>query len=318
MQSGFVTTLAQSSWRYRLLWYAQIANAVQLKKAERYRVPVFHTYTPAAPLSAYVDFFWLHEDNAQPHALERALPTGKSELWIELGGDGLQITTRQDSQRMSTYRTSTLLGASSRWSIIGAGRQVSRMGVLFKPNGAAAFFAPPASELHDAHVPLDALWGDADASEFRERLLVESTPEARFHQLERALLARLTRLPLSRPVVTFAVGMLLAVPQAQTITEIAHRSGLSHRQLIRVFRQEVGMTPKRFGRVRRFQTVLDYLGHAHHVNWAAIAQACGYADQAHLSREFHQFTGVCPTSYVRDRDPRFPTYLPLLSGKSDP
>lgn len=56
--------------------------------------PVFRTYIPAAPLSAYVDFFWLHEDDA----LERALPTGKSALWIELGGDGLQVAARQDAQ----------------------------------------------------------------------------------------------------------------------------------------------------------------------------------------------------------------------------
>lgn len=273
-------------------------------------VPAFRTYTPAAPLSAYVDFFWLHEDNAQPYALERALPTGKPALWIELGGDGLQVATRQDPHRMTTFRTSTLLGANSQWSIIAAGRQVSRMGVLFKPSGAAAFFAPPASELHDAHIPLDALWGDTAAAEFRERLLTETTPAARFHQLERALLARLTRLPPLRPVVTFAVGALLAAPQARTIAQVVDQSGLSHQQLIRVFRQEVGMTPKRFGRVRRFQEALDRLGSGRQVNWTEIALACGYADQPHLTREFQEFAGVSPTAYLRERDARFPTYLP--------
>jgi AraC-like DNA-binding protein len=273
-------------------------------------VEFFHTYVPPLPLSAYIDFFWLHEDNAQPHALERALPTGKPALWIELGGDGLQVATRQDAQRMTTFRTATLLGANSQWSIIAAGRHVSRMGALFRPNGATAFFAPPASELHDAHVPLEALWGDADATEFRERLLVETTPAARFHRLERVLLARLTCLPPPRPAVTFAVDALLAAPQAQTITQVVDQSGLSHQQLIRVFRQEVGMTPKRFGRVRRFQEALDRVGGAACVNWTEIALACSYADQAHLTREFQEFAGVSPTAYLRERDARFPTYLP--------
>jgi AraC-like DNA-binding protein len=88
------------------------------------------------------------------------------------------------------------------------------------------------------------------------------------------------------------------------------QSGLSHQQFLRIFRREVGMTPKRFGRVRRFQEVLDRVGNERHVNWGEIALACGYADQAHLTRDFHEFSGVCPTAYLRDRDPLFPTYLP--------
>jgi AraC-like DNA-binding protein len=275
-------------------------------------VATFQIYTPPAPLSTYVDFFWLHEEHTQPHTLERALPTGKPALWIELGGDGLRVATQQNPCRMTAFHTSTLFGASSRWSIVAAGRHFARMGVRFTPHGAAAFFAPPASELQNAMIPLDALWGDAAANEFRERLLAETTPAARFQRLELALLARLTCLPPLRPAVTFAVDALLLSPQARTITQAVDQSGLSHRQLDRVFRQEVGISPKRFGRVRRFQEVLNHLGCARQVNWAEIALACGYADQAHLSREFHEFAGVSPTAYLRDRDPSFPTYLPYM------
>jgi AraC-like DNA-binding protein len=212
---------------------------------------------------------------------------------------------------MTTFRTSSLLCASSRWSIVAAGRRFARMGARFTPNGAAAFFAPPASELHDAQVSLDALWGDAAANEFRERLLAESTPVARFHRLERLLLERLLSPP-ERPAVTFAVNALPTAPQAGAITWVVDQIALSHQQLIRLFRQQVGMTPKRFVRVRRFQKVLERLGREDRVNWAEIARACGCADQAHLSREFHEFAGVSPTTYLRDRDARFPTYLPYV------
>lgn len=270
-----------------------------------------HTYTPPPPLSAFVERFWLREDDAQPHLLERALPTGAPALWIELGGDGLRVAAQQDPRRMTTFHTSTLFGSSSRWSIVAAGRRFARMGVRFTPNGAAAFFAPPASELHNAQLPLEALWGDAAANEFRERLLAEPTPAARFHRLERLLLARLTSLA-EHPAGAFAVNALLAAPQAGAITRVVDQIALSHQQLIRLFRQQVGMTPKRFVRVRRFQKVLERLGRQNQVNWTEIALACGYADQAHLSREFHEFAGVSPTAYLRDRDARFPTYLPYV------
>jgi hypothetical protein len=191
------------------------------------RVIAFYTYSPSAPLSTHVDSFWLHEDNAQPYTLERALPTGKPGLWIELGGDGLRVATREDPRHLATFRTATLFGASSQWFIVAAGRHISRMGALFTPNGAAAFFAPPASELHNAHVPLDALWGDAAAGEFRERLLVETTPAARFQQLERLLLARLMS-PSQHPAVAFAVDALLAAPQARTVMQVVDQVALSH------------------------------------------------------------------------------------------
>src|SRR6185437_15430380 len=101
------------------------------------------------------------------------------------GGDGLRVAAQQDPHQMTTFRTSTLLGASSRWSIVAAGHRFVRMGARFTPNGAAAFFAPSASEWHNAQIPLEALWGDTAANEFRERLLAEPTPVARFHRLER-------------------------------------------------------------------------------------------------------------------------------------
>jgi len=274
-------------------------------------VETFYTYAPPPPLSAYVERFWLHEENAPPHVLERALPTGKSALWIELGGAGLRVATQQHPDRLTTFRTSTLLGPHSGWYLVAAGYNIARMGAQFTPIGAAAFFVAPASDLYDAHVPLDALWGDAVANEFRERLLAEPTPAARFHQLERLLLERLTALP-ERPAVTFAVNALLTAPQAGAITQVVDQIALSHQQLIRLFRQDVGMTPKRFGRVRRFQAVLGCLGDEDHVNWAEIACACGYSDQAHLIRDFHEFAGVSPTAYLRDCDARFPKYLPHL------
>jgi AraC-like DNA-binding protein len=111
--------------------------------------------------------------------------------------------------------------------------------------------------------------------------------------------------------------MRFAAPQAGAITRVVDQIVLSHQQLIRLFRQEVGMTPKRFVRVRRFQKVLERLGRENHANWAEIARACGYADQAHLSREFQEFAGVSPTAYLRDRDARFPTYLPYVPDCPD-
>jgi AraC-like DNA-binding protein len=268
-----------------------------------------HVYTPVSPLAEYVDHFWLHEDDAQPYERERALPTGRPALWIDLGGDGLQVAPQQHPCEMRTYPTSVLLGPSSRWHIVKAGRHIARIGVTFNPGRAAAFFAPPASELHDTHVPLDALWGDTAARELQERLLAPPTPNARFQELERALLARLGTTT-QHPAVAFALRALRAAPQERTIAQVVEQIALSHRQFIALFRREVGMTPKRFCRVRRFMAVVHQTTQVDQVNWPEMAFAYGYADQPHLVREFQEFAGVSPTTYLRARDASNPTYLP--------
>jgi AraC-like DNA-binding protein len=278
-------------------------------------VATFRSYVPSSPLAAFVSRLWLHEDSAQPYVRERALPTGRPGLMIDLGGDGLGVAYRHHPYQMRVFRESVFYGAHARWYIVEAGRHVSRMGVQFKPGGASALFGQSASELHGMHVSLDALWGRSAAEELRERLIEKATPDARFQAFERALLARAMRGFMRHPAVTTALGTLRAAPLRQTIPQLAHQSGLSHRQFIEVFRKDVGMSPKLFCRLSRFLKVIHQTEHTDHVSWGEIAVACGYYDQSHLAHDFREFAGVSPSAYLRGRDARFPTYLPIASAR---
>jgi len=85
-------------------------------------------------------------------------------------------------------------------------------------------------------------------------------------------------------------------------------TGLSHTRFIQLFRENVGLTPKLFYRVRRFRTLPDRIGKGMPVNWAELAVDCGYFDQAHLIRDFRAFAGITPLEYSRampDSDSRF-------------
>src|SRR5262249_28280070 len=126
-----------------------------------------------------------------------------------------------------------------------------------------------------------------------------------------ALLTQAAR-PLERhPAVTYALRAFSAAPQTHTITQVVAQLALSHVRLIEVFRQEVGLTPKQFRRIRRFLAVLRHAHKEGHAAWAQLALTYGYYDQAHLIRDFRALTGVCPSVYLRDRHPQFPTYLVL-------
>jgi AraC-like DNA-binding protein len=183
------------------------------------------------------------------------------------------------------------------------------MGAAFKRGGGFPFFHLPAGELHNTQVSLDVLWGPK-ASELRERLLGAQTPDARFQILERALLEQAARFTRHRAV-AFALAEFSGLPQARTIAEVTGQIGLSQRRFIQVFNDEVGLTPKLFCRVRRFQEVLYVIRRETVIDWAALAYDCGYFDQAHFIHDFRAFSGINPTAYA-DNLGEFPNHVPLL------
>ena len=237
--------------------------------------------------------FWLYEGCAVPpaHARERILPDGSCELVIVLGGEG-----REESE---PFANGLIVGPRSTFSVIETPGRAAVLGVHFKPGGAFPFLDMPARELHNLVVPLDELWG-VRAVELRERLMLAETAAEKFCILERALL-RQTRRPLVRHrAVSYALRVMRGA-HARTVADVTDELGLSPRRFIEVFSGEVGLTPKLFCRVRRFQRVLRSVQRAQHVEWADVALSCGYFDQAHFIHDFQSFSGLNPTTYLAQR-----------------
>ena len=183
-------------------------------------------YVPRAPLSDFVELFWAYEAYGEGRRRERVLPTGTYELVFDLSaGAGAPF----------------VCGAHSEAFIIDVAARPTLIGVHFKPGGAFPFLDVPATELRNARVVGDAVWGRF-ARELYERVVAAPTSRARFEVLERCLLERLARARPVHPVVTYAVREISAAP-AQAMAAVTARVGLSARRFIQVFADEVGLTP---------------------------------------------------------------------------
>ena len=89
--------------------------------------------------------------------------------------------------------------------------------------------------------------------------------------------------------------------------------GLSHRRFIEVFSAEVGLTPKLYGRIQRFQRASASTQGQPLPDWSKIAAECGYFDQSHLIRDFMAFSGLSPAEFLRHSRPLTKeNRLPLL------
>jgi AraC-like DNA-binding protein len=246
-------------------------------------------------LAGLVDVLWSYEGPAQLHARERLLPDGSMELVVNLADDEVRVYDRRDHARFERLPGGVLIGPHSDFFVIDTDEQQRVAGVHFRPGGAYPFLRLPAGELHGLHVSLGDVWGSL-AAELRERLIAAPSMDARFDVLESALLRRLEQSPAGHPAVDFALRELHVTPRRR-IADVRDRTGVSERRFIELFRRQVGLAPKLYSRVRRFQAAIRRIPTGA-VDWADVALDCGYFDQAHLIHEFRSISGLSPGEYV--------------------
>jgi len=248
---------------------------------------------PSSPaLRPFIEWLWYFTGD-MPHARERILPTGSMQLLVNLHEDELRIYGGDDFSRVRRLRGVALSGTYARPFGIDTDEQRRIVGVAFKPGGAAPFFRAPADAVREDHVELDALWG-RDGRTLRERLLEAPTPVAALRIVEDVLLAQVARPLEVDELVDFALS---ALDRGVPVGQVTARLGMTQKRFIRHFQQVVGITPKRFARVRRFSRVLEAIEKGRPVDWSGVAVGCGYYDQAHLIHEFREFSGMNPTLY---------------------
>lgn len=250
---------------------------------------------PAAALAPFIAHLWHFEDpdGDLVHARERILPTGTMQLLVNLHEDELR-SYHDGSREPRRTRGAALCGPYTGHFAIDTAEQRAIMGVSFHPGGAAPFFAAPADALRETDVEVDQLWG-RDGAVLRDRLLEQPTAAERLRTLEAVLLARVVRPLAPDPAIALAIS---ALGRDVPVAAVAARLGYSARRLISSFSTQVGLTPKRFARVRRFQRVLAAITGGPPTPWAELALACGYFDQSHLIHDFNAFSGLHPTGYA--------------------
>ena len=267
-------------------------------------------YVPRPPLSDFVDLFWLYQGYTQPHHKERLLPNGSMELVVNLKDDQARVYDPRNSSRFQATHGAILIGVQSEFFVIDTAQQMSVIGVHFKPGGAFPFFKLPAGEFHNQHLSLDRAWGTA-AHHLRDRLLEAPTPEIKFQILEESLLAHASKPLLGHPAVIFALNEFGDLRHVPSIAQVTGQIGLSSRRFSEVFNDQVGLTPKLYCRIQRFQKVLRRIAKRGEIDWTDMALDCGYFDQAHFIHDFKAFSGLTPAAYAAHRTEHL-NHVPIL------
>ena len=267
---------------------------------------------PAAPLDAFVRALWYARTDVPSPGRERVLPGGCVEVIINLARDFL-LECGEGAPDVPT-QPALVVGPRSVYEMIDRSDLVDLIGIVFRPGGFAPFAGDAVDLLRNRSIALEDMWGTG-VRVMRDRLRELSSPQARLRLLESLLMERFApRLDSASAridEVRFALRAFARVPGVATVRDVARRTGLSERRFSQVFRERVGLSPKTWCRVQRFQRAVHQLYAGGDVPWAEMALECGYYDQSHFANEFRAFSGIDATTYSARRPGPWANHVPV-------
>ncbi len=236
---------------------------------------------PAA-LRPWVQGVLIYREHIASPLQERIIPDGAMRLVLPLdGGEAL------------------LLGADTRPALLPLRGHIEGLSLTLQAGAAQALAGLPAAALRDAALPLDRLW-HGEASRLQQQLRDAHSDAIRLHRLHLALARRLAGAPTPGPTAQVQALLARLSGERRPVRALAARSGYSERRLQQLFQTELGIAPKTLSRLLRLHACLRQLRQPQDreaPDWAPLAAAQGFADQAHLVHEFRRFTGLSPRAY---------------------
>jgi len=268
---------------------------------------------PSPPLRPFVRRVWVSDEPAAPQAgrRERVLPTGMAHVVFRLTEHPLRLFDGVDDRCGRIVSRAVVGGPRAAHYVRDVSEPTRSVGAQLQPGAVELLLGAPADELAGRHVPLEDLWG-RPAIEARDRLLEARRPEEQLACFEALLAARLPRVRGIHPAVAQALARF---DGTDDVGRVARESGYSHRGFIALFRRAVGLGPKRYSRMLRFQRALAARQADPDATWVHVALAAGYSDQPHFTRDFRELTGLSPGEY-RSLAPAAALHVPIVEVKN--
>ncbi len=261
----------------------------------------YQEYVPSKLISQAVDCLWLLETRLPQHpSFEKIPPDGCSEIIFQLEGRN----ELQRAGRIELEPRAFLVAQQHEPLQVRIGSRVRNLGIRFRPGGLFSVLGLPMNELVDEVLPLADVW-----RQFERRLMGRLDPKAPacelFRCTEDALRSYFLSPKKGRRLVNVAVTRIFRTSGSLSVSDLARMTGWSTRQLERRFRIEVGFGPKMLCRIARFQALVRRLAapESQVRSWADLALGAGYADQAHLIREFRALSGTTPGCFLSRTNP---------------
>jgi AraC-like DNA-binding protein len=267
---------------------------------------------PPGDLAGVVQELWEVEGRLSPFR-EALLPNGSTEVMVNLGPPHRVF----EGAGSGVWERSWYSGLQERSIFIESLEGTHLISARLTPLGAADLLGVAAPAAASSIVDLQTIVGE-DATRLRSNLLAAPSPSARFALLEAFVRARLPGRSPVPPFVREAASRIETTHGTIRIEDLHGELGVSRKHLSVTFRRWLGVTMKAYARIHRFLWTLGQLQGRTSVEWAKLALAAGYSDQAHLVRDFRRVGATSPRDYLARLAPDGDALVEQVSTKLDP
>jgi AraC-like DNA-binding protein len=256
---------------------------------------------PSILLSKFVKHYWTIESCIPKNNehIQRIVPNGLSELMFYFG-DKPESTDKN----ISIDHNTLIKGQLNGYYDIKITGELSLFSIVFQPYGASMFFNIPLSELLNQNVPLRFILKDV-VNELEGRLFDSNSFDEKIRIVEHFLLQRLQKNEMRNHFhrITESVKLINQTRGNININFLASEACYSRKQFERTFLDLIGISPKQFLKVVRFQHAINEKSKDLITNLTTLAYQCGYYDQSHMINDFYKLSGMSPKQYFSDCEP---------------
>lgn len=273
---------------------------------------IFRTHQPIAPLNHFIENFIYFDGISASHNLDRFLPDGNTEIIIDLTEKSQSIYDNETLQEIQICRYAWASGVRTRPITIPSGNGSRMFVVTFKKGKAFPFYPLPISELTDLVVDADLVFGSS-FHDLREQLLSAKSIDRMFVLVEAFLLQQAGDAicpDLSTKCLDYALSSMIRKPTLRRLRELSDEIGYSQKHFIDLFKKQVGVLPKQYLKIMRFQKAICAIETNDFIEWSRTARDSGYYDQAHFIHDFKLFSGFTPNEYIKRKTTTL-NYIPV-------
>ena len=252
---------------------------------------------PIKALQQYIMYFWILEDvtNETFPKTFKIIPDGIPALIFQSGENLFLNHEGKEMPPLYLYGQSTTYAEHQ---ITGS---FSIMGAYLYPTSLKTLFNIDASELNNQNIAL----ADIIKDPILEQLLNSASIEEKIVIISQFFLYRIQQINNSNKKAELATSLL---QHGQSLQDIQIATNMSERSLERMMKQYVGLSPKFFSRIMRFQSSLNKLRHSDVKSFTELAYEANYFDQSHFIKDFKAFTGTSPKNFVLSIDERLANF----------
>jgi AraC-like DNA-binding protein len=249
---------------------------------------------PARALRPFINQYAGFRVSGKPPSLHFGLPSSNVNLIISLSGP-IDLVQMPNSVQRPSLLTALLSGLHDVPAIVRQSSDTFGIHVFIKPLGVRAILGVGSAEISSRVVNLADIWGQR-AEDLIGMLRASDTWRKRFQILDRTFASTLVSTGWQSEI-SWAWNRLAKTHGALPIQQLADEIGYSRRHFSERFRDATGLAPKSASRVFRFERACRFLM-CRHIGLAEVAAACGYYDQAHLTREWYALAGCSPKAWI--------------------